>query len=102
MKKLASAWQLPAISILETTKLMRIEFENPTNGRWYTISITADLFGSVILTRMRGGAGRSGISVGEYHPSLMAALAEARAIKRTRLKNGYLVTFSEIELDKAA
>ena len=81
---------------------MRIEFENPTNGRWYTISITTDLFGFVILTTLYGGCGRRGESVGHRcYPSLTAALLDARAIKRKRLKNGYQVTFSEM-LDLAA
>ena len=82
---------------------MRTEFENPKNGRWYTISIVTDLFGFVILTTLYGGSGRSGQSVGHRcYPSLTAALLDARRIKRTRLKNGYQVTFNELELDKAA
>jgi predicted DNA-binding WGR domain protein len=64
---------------------------NPTNGRWYSISIEQDMF-NILLIRSWGGLGKKASkTVIEVHFSNLSAIIDAHKHLKRKQRDGYKI-----------
>lgn len=72
----------------EPLMLRRIRPEH-NERRFYTLAVTADLFGNIVLIRRWGRIGTDGKQLEELHDDLASASASLEWLARKKRKRGY-------------